>query len=182
MPALANWSLLYQMPRTPPNHGTAKFWPLTVSLARFPAMRSEPLLHALTLLVMLASAPWAATPGVSVLPSSLMSGPPLPLVRAFVQSVVRLPHEIQSTTSLVLLYCGNCLWNCETTPFIQVTWDGTDAPIRQTTSLAGADELDDELLEPQPARPAAVPASATAIPSAAADLVKVTDRSPFPAV
>jgi hypothetical protein len=23
MPALVNWSLLYQMPRTPPNHGTA---------------------------------------------------------------------------------------------------------------------------------------------------------------
>jgi hypothetical protein len=23
MPALANWSFRYQMPRTPPNHGTA---------------------------------------------------------------------------------------------------------------------------------------------------------------
>jgi hypothetical protein len=29
--------------------------------------------------------------------------------------------------------------------------------------------------------PAAAPASATAAPNAAADLVKVTDRSPFPA-
>src|SRR6185437_6124701 len=42
MPALANWALRYQMPRTPPNHGTAKFCPLTVSLARFPVIRSEP--------------------------------------------------------------------------------------------------------------------------------------------
>jgi hypothetical protein len=75
------------------------------------------------------------------------------------------------------------LWKSATTPFIQVTWDGTDAPIRQTTSLAGADaDVLDGLLEPQPAMPAAVPASATATPNAAADLVKVTDRSPFPAV
>jgi hypothetical protein len=64
-----------------------------------------------------------------------------------------------------------------------VTWDATEAPMRHTVSFAGADEADDELLlEPQPAMPAAVPASATAMPSAAADLVKVTDRSPFPAV
>ena len=96
MPALANWSLLYQMPRTPPNHGTAKFWPLMVSLARLPAMRSEPFDHALTLFVTFASAPSAATPGVSVLPSSVMSGPPLPLLMALVQSVVRLAHGIQS--------------------------------------------------------------------------------------
>jgi len=55
--------------------------------------------------------------------------------------------------------------------------------MRHTTSLAGADEAVDELLvEPQPAIPAAAPASATAAPNAAADLVKVTDRSPFPAV
>src|SRR5215469_2990273 len=127
-------------------------------------MMSEPEDHALTLLVTLARAPCAAMPGVSVLPSSVMSGPPLPLVRAFVQSVVRLPHGIQSTTTLVFLYCGNWVWNCLTTPFIQLTWDGTDAPIRQTTSLAGADEVEFELpLEPQPAMPAAVPASATAI-------------------
>jgi hypothetical protein len=107
----------------------------------------------------------------------------LPLERAFVQSVVRFGHGIQSTTTFVLLYCGKSLWNCLTTPFIQVTWDATELPIRQTTSLAGADDVDDEgLLEPQPAMPAAVPASATATPSAAADLVKVTDRSPFPAV
>ena len=37
------------------------------------------------------------------------------------------------------------MWNWLTTPFIQVTWDGTDEPIRQTTSLAGADEPDAEL-------------------------------------
>jgi hypothetical protein len=54
--------------------------------------------------------------------------------------------------------------------------------MRHTVSLAGADEADGEPLEPQPAMPAAAPASATAAPNAAADLVKVTDRSPFPAV
>ena len=56
-----------------------------------------------------------------------------------------------------------------TTPFIQVTSDGTDAPIRHTVSWAGAEETedaglvpaDDEPLEPQPAI-----ASAAAAPSA----------------
>ena len=102
MPAAANWSLRYQTPRTPPNHGTAKFWPLTVSLARLPAMRSELCDQLLTLLVTSASAPREAIPGVSVLPSSVMSGAPLPLVSALVQSVVRLPHGIQLVTTLVL--------------------------------------------------------------------------------
>src|SRR5215469_4363343 len=125
-----------------------------------------------------ARAPWEARPGVSVLPISVMSGPPLPLVSALVQSVVLLVQGIQSTTTLVFLYWGKFLWNCLTTPFIHVTWDGTEPPIRQTTSLAGADDDEEGLLEPQPAMPATVPASATAIPSAAADLVKVTDRSP----
>src|SRR5215468_706151 len=41
IPALANWFLLYQMPRTPPNHGTPKIVPLTVSLARLPEMSCE---------------------------------------------------------------------------------------------------------------------------------------------
>ena len=61
------------------------------------------------------------------------------------------------------------MWNWATTPFIQVTWDGTDAPIRQTVSCAGADDEDDddepppddELLELQPAI-----ASAAAVPNA----------------
>jgi hypothetical protein len=54
-----------------------------------------------------------------------------------------------------------------TTPFIQVTSDGTEAPIRQTVSCAGADDEDDvdppadELLELQPAI-----ASAAAVPNA----------------
>src|SRR5215467_3082993 len=179
MPALLNWSLRYQMARTPPNHGTAKLLPFTVSLARLPEMMSEPCDQALTSEVMLASAPCDAMPGVSVLPSSVMSGPPLPLVSAFVQSVTRLPHGIQLTTTLVCLYCGNCLWNCLTTPSIQVTCDGTDEPIRHTTSLAGAaEELDEPPLEPQPA---AAPASAMAAPIAAAALVCFTARSPFPA-
>src|SRR5215472_12638647 len=102
-------------------------------------MMSEPGDQAWTLLAMSASAPCPATPGVSVLPSSVMSGPALPLVRALVQSVARLVHGIQSTDTLVFLYWGNCLWTCATIPFIQVTWDGTDPPIRHTTSLAGAE-------------------------------------------
>src|SRR6266851_5829479 len=121
---------------------------------------------------MLASAPCEAMPGVSVLPSSVMSGPPLPLVSALVQSVTRLPQGIQSTTTLVLAYCGYFLWNWATIPFIQVTWDGTDEPIRQTTSLAGAAD-DDELLLLEP-HPAAAPASRAAAPNAAADLVSFT--------
>ncbi|HLK72370.1 MAG TPA: hypothetical protein VKU77_01845 [Streptosporangiaceae bacterium] len=56
-----------------------------------------------------------------------------------------------------------------TTLFIQVTSDGTEAPIRQTVSCAGADDEDEveppadelELLELQPAI-----ASAAAVPSA----------------
>jgi hypothetical protein len=71
------------------------------------------------------------------------------------------------------------LWNSATTPFIQVTWDGTDAPIRQTTSLLGtAEEPDDGLLLPEP-QPAAAPASMAAAPNAAADLVNLTAGSPF---
>jgi hypothetical protein len=53
--------------------------------------------------------------------------------------------------------------------------------MRQTTSLEGI-APDDELLllEPHPAM--AAPAITAAAPNTAADLVKVTDRSPFPAV
>src|SRR6202451_1013525 len=102
-----------------------------------PGMIPDPYDQDFTSLLMLASAPWEAIPGVSVLPSSVMSGPPLPLVRALVQSVVRFGHGIQSTATLVLLYCGNCLWNWLTTPFIQVTWEATELPMRHTTSLAG---------------------------------------------
>src|SRR5450759_927074 len=144
-------------------------------------MMPEPLDHPFTSLVMLASAPCVAIPGVSVLPSSVMSGPPFPLVRALVQSVTRLPQGIKSTTTLVLLYWGNCVWNCATTPFIQVTWEGADEPIRHTVSFAGAAAADvppPPALEPQPA---AAPASATTAPIAAADLVKFTGGSPFPA-
>src|SRR5215475_9116424 len=147
-------------------------------------MMSEPFGQAWTLLLMLASAPWVARPGVWVFPISVMSGPPLPLVSAFVQSVEMLVHGTQLTTTFVFLYAGYFFFHCATTPFIQVPWEATEAPRRQTTSLAGA-ELDAEVLplvEPQPAMPAAVPASATAAPNAAADLVKDTDRSPFPAV
>src|ERR1700722_9853755 len=90
---------------------------------------------------MLARPPRLASVGVSVLPSSVTSGPFLPLVSAVFQSVVRFPHGTQTTLTLVFLYCGNCWWNWVTTPFIQVTWAGTEAPIRQTVRLAGADEL-----------------------------------------
>src|SRR3982075_3830051 len=106
-------------------------------------MRSEPFGQAFTSLLML--------------PSAVMSGPPFPLLSAFVQSVARLAHGIQSTTTLVLAYCGNCLWNCVTTPYIQVTWDATDGPIRHTVSLAGGAEVDDDELPPEPQPAAAAP-------------------------
>jgi hypothetical protein len=69
-----------------------------------------------------------------------------------------------------------------TTVFIHVIWDGTEPPIRHTVSLAGAAVPDDDelALEPHPA--AAAPASKTAAPITAADLVSFTARSPFPAV
>jgi hypothetical protein len=69
--------------------------------------------------------------------------------------------------TLVLAYCGKSLWNWATTPFIQVTSDATEPPIRQTVSDAGADDDEDvelpvdELLELQPAI-----ASAAAVPNA----------------
>ena len=67
-------------------------------------MMPDPYDHAFTSLVTSASPPWVAIPGVSVLPSSVMSGPPLPLDSALVQSVTRLVHGIQSTVTLVFLY------------------------------------------------------------------------------
>ena len=53
------------------------------------------------------------------------------------------------------------------TPFIQVTWDGVDAPMRHTVSELGADDADvlppAELVpELQPAAAASVAATATA--------------------
>src|ERR1700679_481278 len=92
--------------------------------------------------------PLAASVGVSVLPSSVMSGMFLPLDSALFQSVVRLLHGIQSPLTLVLAYCGSSLWTSVTTPFIQVTWAGTEPPIRQTVSVDGADDL---LLDAPPA-------------------------------
>src|SRR6201999_221882 len=84
--------------------------------------------------------PLAASVGVSVLPSSVMSGMFLPDDSALFQSVVRLLHGTQTTLTWVLAYCGNSLWNSATTLFIQVTWDGTEPPIRQTVSVDGADD------------------------------------------
>src|ERR1700750_255094 len=86
--------------------------------------------------------PLAASVGVSVLPSSVMSGMFLPDDSALFQSVVRLLHGIQSTLTLVLAYCGNFLWNCPAALFIQVTGEATEPPIRQTVSVDGA-EADD---------------------------------------
>src|SRR6202034_103581 len=78
--------------------------------------------------------PLAASVGESVLPSSGMSGMFLPLDSAVFQSVVRVLHGIQSTLTWVLAYCGTCLCNSATTPFIQVTCAGTEPPILQTVS------------------------------------------------
>src|ERR1700689_1229133 len=119
--------------------------------------------------------PLAASVGVSVLPSSVMSGMFLPLDSALFQSCVRSPHGIQSTLTWVLAYCGNSLWNCATTPFIQVTWEATEPPIRQTVSVAGADdvlpdvlpEVADELLEEPPELQPAIASVAAATPATA---------------
>src|SRR3984885_14618238 len=140
MPAFVNWSVRYQTARTPPNHGTAKVVPSWVSLASMPG--TMPLVpdQLLRSLVSGARMPLAASVGVSVLPSSVMSGMFLPDESALFQSVVRLVHGIHLTTTLVLAYCGNSLWNAAATPFIQVTWDGTEPPIRQTVSVDGADD------------------------------------------
>ena len=58
--------------------------------------------QAFTLDVMLASMPSDASVGVSVLPSSVMSGAFLPLDSAFVQSAVRFVQGMNTTWTLVL--------------------------------------------------------------------------------
>ena len=58
--------------------------------------------HLCTSVAMLESMPSDATVGVSVFPSSVMSGPFLPLLNAVVQSVVRFPHGTKTTWTLVL--------------------------------------------------------------------------------
>jgi hypothetical protein len=83
-----------------------------------------------------------------------------------------------------------------TTPFIQVTWDGTEPPIRQTVSVDGADDvLLDELLEAlldappvvellleplelQPAITSAAAATPAAAPSAADLFLSPTAGTP----
>jgi hypothetical protein len=74
------------------------------------------------------------------------------------------------------------LWNCATTPFIQLTSDGTDAPIRHTVSWAGAEEeevvvpADEEPLELQPAIASA--AAAPMVASAADVFLSPTAGTP----
>jgi hypothetical protein len=80
------------------------------------------------------------------------------------------------------------LWKSATTPFIQVTWDGTEPPIRQTVSVDGAD-ADDELLdvplaavlelpELQPAMASAAAAAPATAPSAADLFLSPTAGTP----
>jgi hypothetical protein len=89
------------------------------------------------------------------------------------------------------------VWKLATTPFIQVTWAGTDAPIRQTVSVDGDDDalglLDDvllllgavvagllllELLELQPAMASAAAVTPAAAPSAADLFLSPTAGTP----
>jgi hypothetical protein len=141
--------------------------------------------------------PLAASVGVSVLPSSVMSGMFLPLDSASFQSWVRSLQGTHTTLTWVLAYCGNSVWKLATTPFIQVTWVGTDAPIRQTVSVDGADDvvllldvlldgvLDGlvavlvlELLELQPAMASAAAVTPAAAPSAADLFLSPTAGTP----
>jgi len=70
------------------------------------------------------------------------------------------------------------LWNCVTTPFIQVTCAGVELPIRHTVSWAGTepDEDDVPLLDPHPAARAV---RAEAAMTAAAAFLFLTLLSPF---
>jgi hypothetical protein len=87
------------------------------------------------------------------------------------------------------------LWKSATTPFIQVTWAGTEAPIRQTVIVDGADDvlplLDDVLLpvapvaallleplELQPAMASAAAVTPAAAPSAADLFLSPTAGTP----
>src|ERR1700761_675602 len=181
MPAFLNWSVRYHTARTPPNHGTAYVVPPWVSLASMPGTRPLVPDQLLRSLLSEARMPLAASVGVSVLPSSVMSGMFLPLDSALFQSVVRLLHGIQSTLTWVLAYCGNCLWNSATTLFIQVTWDATSPPIRQTVSVFGADDAVVELLELpelQPAMASAAAAAPATAPSAADLFLSPTAGTP----
>src|SRR5215469_1911809 len=56
------------------------------------------------------------------------------------------------------------------TPFIQVTWDAADGPIRHTVSSLGAAELEDEVPLPEP-DPELQPAIASAAAAQAATAV-----------
>src|SRR5262245_47107064 len=134
--------------------------------------------------------PVEASVGVSVLPSSVMSGMFLPDDSALFQSVVRSPHGIHFTLTWVLAYCGNSLWNSATTLFIQVTWDGTEPPMRQTVSVDGADDVLPEALpvepvaallelpELQPAMASAAAATPATAPSAADLFLSPTAGTP----
>src|ERR1700761_519708 len=116
--------------------------------------------------------PLAASVGVSVLPSSVMSGMFLPDDSALFQSVVRSDHGTQTTLTCVLAYCGYCLWNSAPARFIQVTWEGTDPPMRQTVRVFGADDEPPVVLlavpppEPELLQPA-IASAAAATPAAA---------------
>jgi hypothetical protein len=80
------------------------------------------------------------------------------------------------------------LWSSATTPFIQVVWDGTEPPIRQTVSVDGADAdevLPDvplgallELPELQPAMASAAAAAPATAPSAADLFLSPTAGTP----
>jgi hypothetical protein len=79
------------------------------------------------------------------------------------------------------------LWKFATTPFIQVTWAGTEAPIRQTVSVDGADVVADvvagdelvlEALELQPAIASAAAAAPATAPSAADLFLSPTAGTP----
>jgi hypothetical protein len=82
------------------------------------------------------------------------------------------------------------LWNAATTPFIQVTWDATEPPIRQTVSVDGADPVLAEVLLPdvlavllelpelQPAMASAAAAAPATAPSAADLFLSPTAGTP----
>lgn len=71
------------------------------------------------------------------------------------------------------------MWNCVTTPSIQLTWAGVELPIRHTVSWAGTEPDEDDDVEPPDPHPAARAVRAVAARMATAAGLFLTVLSPF---
>src|SRR5437667_113073 len=109
--------------------------PFCVSLASMPVTTLDLLDQAFTSVVMLASMPSDAWVGVSVLPSSVMSGAFFPLESAFVQSWVRLVQGMNTTkTKVKVVFIP---WTNRTQDWTNALSSGKNAP--DITELGNTD-------------------------------------------